>query len=368
MKICHLTSVHGRNDPRIRLKECVSLARAGHEVILLVADGLGDEETGGIKVVDAGKRPGSRLKRFLFSAHRMLVAARAIDAELYHFHDPELIPAGLALRRAGKLVIYDAHEDLPRQLLSKPYLSSISAKILSVMAEIIEDYSAHRFSAVIAASDLLCLRFRRFAQKAISVNNYPSLEELGLAEPPRYRKAKQACYVGGISEIRCARVLAETAKLCRFPIVVAGPVDSEQLKAELFGSDCKLDYRGVLGRREISELLCHSMVGLVVLKPVPSYLKSLPTKMFEYMAAGIPVIASNFPFWKVLVEDSRIGVCVDPEDPVALANAIEQIIDDPRHAEEMGARGRQQVLEQYNWESEARKLNALYTSLLTDRN
>ena len=99
MRICHVTSVHQRYDTRIFHKECTSLANAGYDVILLVADGKKDEVRNGVKIVSIDYVPTSRYRRILLSGHVMFRAAQQIDAEIYHLHDPELLPFGKKLKR-----------------------------------------------------------------------------------------------------------------------------------------------------------------------------------------------------------------------------------------------------------------------------
>jgi glycosyltransferase involved in cell wall biosynthesis len=125
----------------------------------------------------------------------------------------------------------------------------------------------------------------------------------------------------------------------------------------------QVDYCGVLDRQGVATLLSQSRVGVVTLLPTPSYLPSLPVKLFEYMLAGLPIVASDFPLWREIVDDARCGLLVDPSDPDAIARACEWLLDNPEEAQEMGQRGRAAVIEKYNWSSEAQRLVRFYRRL-----
>ena len=142
MRICHLTSVHAWNDVRIFLKECRSLADAGYDVTLLApncSSRVKDRVT--IKCTSALYR-GGRLSRFILTTWRTYKEAKSIDADVYHFHDPELIPYGLLLRGQGKRVIYDVHEDVPEDILIKDWIPASIRKPLALIIKLFEDWAA----------------------------------------------------------------------------------------------------------------------------------------------------------------------------------------------------------------------------------
>ncbi|MCA1246225.1 glycosyltransferase family 4 protein [Massilia sp. MS-15] len=367
-RIVHLSSAHPRSDTRIFVKQCRSLASQGHEVSLVVADGLGDAYVDGIPITDVGRSRGRR-ERMLRSTWRVGRAAMALDADVYQLHDPELLPVGLRLRFAGRKVVFDAHEDVPTQLLDKPYLSPFGARLLAASYGLLEKAALRRFDGVLAATALIRDRLSRIHPRTIEVNNFPCTEEFCVASDTGPRE--HFCYVGSISAIRGVRELVKACALLRAParLSLAGSFAEPELEAEVarYPGWNRVDALGHLDRQGVAAVMSGAFAGLVTLLPTASYRDALPVKMFEYMAAGIPVIASDFPLWRNIVEGNRCGLCVDPHDPAAIAAAIDFLADKPALAREMGARGRRAVLERYNWENEAGKLAAFYTDLLAPR-
>lgn len=367
-RIVHLSSAHPRFDTRIFVKQCRSLASHGHELTLVVADGLGDACRDGVRIVDVGP-PSGRRERMLRTTGRVGRAALALGADVYQLHDPELIPVGLRLAVAGRKVVFDAHEDVPSQLLDKPYLSPRSARLLSRAYAALERSALRRFDGVLAATPLIRDRLAAHNPLTVDVNNYPRAEEfMGVQQAGTAQPRDSFCYVGSISAIRGIRELVAACALLRTParLSLAGSFAEAELEAEVRGQPGwrRVDALGHLDRGGVAGVMERAFAGLVTLLPTASYREALPVKMFEYMAAGIPVIASDFPLWRDIVEGSGCGLCVDPRDPQAIAAAIDHLASHPRQARDMGANGRRAVLERYNWENEEDKLIAFYADLL----
>ncbi|MCY1522537.1 Glycosyl transferases group 1 [compost metagenome] len=112
--------------------------------------------------------------------------------------------------------------------------------------------------------------------------------------------------------------------------------------------------------------MSRSVAGVVTFLSAPNHIDAQPNKMFEYMSAGIPVVGSNFPLWKSIIEGNRCGVCVDPANPTEIAEAIDYLFTHQAEAREMGARGRAAVLDKYNWDGEGVKLLSLYREVLSE--
>ena len=332
---------------------------------LVVADGLGAALDGGVKFADVG-RAGGRFQRMVGTTRRVLAQALQLDASIFHLHDPELIPAGLQLKRRGKTVIFDAHEDVPLQLLGKPYLNPAARRALSRVFAAYERYACRQFDGIIAATPFIRDKFAAINPRTVDVNNYPLASEFDGAAPWQ-GKRRQVCYVGSISAMRGIRELVRACALLRTDatLALAGQFSEAALEREVRADPAWPGVRhlGHLDRGGVAEVLAESVAGLVTLHPAPNYLDALPVKMFEYMAAGIPVIASDIPLWRSIVESNQCGVCVDPRDPAAIAAAIDRFIVDPDYARTLGDNGRRAIIGQYNWGVESEKLLAFYENI-----
>jgi glycosyltransferase involved in cell wall biosynthesis len=364
-RVAHLTSVHPRYDARIFGKQCRSLAAAGYSVALVVADGKGDETRDGVAIFDVG-RASSRLRRMMLSPRQVLRKALALDAAVYHLHDPELMPIGLKLKRAGKRVIFDAHEDLPKQIHSKPYLNAAAKVLLSHGLAAFERLACGGFDAIVAATPSIGAKFARFNSRSVVVNNFPILGELELP-PPSDDKPPHVVYVGGIAATRGIREMVHALEYCKQDVRLrlGGSFEQPRLRAEVaaYAGWRQVDELGYLQRHEVARELANSRAGLVLLHPTRSYTESQPTKLYEYMVAGLPVIASDFPLWREIVLGNRCGLCVDPNQPRAIAEAIDYLLNHPDEARVMGANGKRAVLTKYNWNNEREVLLQLYRDL-----
>ena len=347
------------------MKQCRDLARQGYKVSLIVADGLGNCRRDGVDIIDVGREQG-RMARMLRSTARVYRHARALDAAIYHLHDPELIPAGLRLKWLGKTVIFDAHEDLPLQLLGKPYLSPAGRSMLAHGAAALERLACRSFDGIVAATPAIGAKFSRINRRTVEVANYPVQAEFKAA-PSWECKAREVCYVGSIAAMRGVRELVAACSLLRSGVRLnlAGMFEDPALAAAMCAQPgwTRVNWLGELDRAGVGATLDRSLAGLVTLHPQPNYLDALPVKMFEYMAAGIPVIASAIPLWQGIVEEHDCGLCVDPRDPGAIAAAIDYLAGHPEIAARMGANGRRAIGERYNWGVESAKLLAFYEAL-----
>jgi glycosyltransferase involved in cell wall biosynthesis len=371
-RIVHLTSAHQALDVRIFHKECRSLARAGYEVIEVGNYDLNDI-VDGVRLRGLGRSRG-RIHRFTSRLFNICREAFRSDGDLYHVHDPDLLIVGLILRAAGKRVVYDIHEDLPTKILLKTYLPKLIRKPLKWVVEGLENAAADAMSGLIAATPAIRDRFISMHSNTVVVNNFPTLEEFAVPANGNWRSRERAVtYIGEITEARgIGEMLAAIDMLPRtlgVRLELAGLFVDEALLADLESKPQwrHVNWHGYLDRNVLTSLLSRVLAGLVILHPETSFITSQPIKFFEYMAAGIPVIASDFPLWRSIIQAADCGILVDPFNIRVIATAIERLVANPGEAEAMGRRGRRAVEERYNWANEEQILLSFYSSLLPDR-
>lgn len=368
IKVVHLTSAHPALDPRIFQRECRSLAEMGYEVVLIAPT---DRDTSRDGVAIHGIRPSRhRLERMLLSPTRIMRKALQEHADLYHFHDPELIPICLLLRLLRKRVVYDVHEDLPRTFDYKTYLPQACRRPLRWLTERLENFASRSFSAIITATPDIAARFCQLNPRVTVVANFPSLLAFQPSSHPWEMREPAVAYVGALSRARGIGNLITALEYLPtespIKLILAGRFFPESLRDELaqLPGWKRVQYLGQLSPADIPDLLSRVRAGIVALLPQENYLVSMPIKMFEYMAAGLPVIASDFPLWREIVTSAQCGLLVDPADPEEIARAMNTLVFSPEMAASMGKHGRMSVEAKYDWSVESEHLREIYRVLL----
>jgi glycosyltransferase involved in cell wall biosynthesis len=368
-KVAHLSSVHPAVDTRITTKECATLAAAGYDVVF-VCQHPRAELVNGVRIAPVAVRR-SRLSRMTLGVWDILRAAVREHAQVYHFHDAELLFAGLLLRLTGAAVVYDVHEDVPRQILAKDWIAGPLRRVVSALAEGLEWAMARGMSGIVAATPEIGRRFRR--SMVVTVQNFVMPEEFVVPRPTAYgARAARFAYVGGLARIRGVFEIVEATALVpavfEAKLVLVGPLSHERLLHELRQRSAwaHVDYYGWQMREQVARHLDGARAGLLVVHPVRNYMDSpYAGKAFEYMAAGLPLIISDFPLMRELFEPLQCALFVDPLQPAAIAEAMTWILKNPQEAELMGARGKAAVATRFSWQGQATKLLRFYETLMT---
>jgi len=361
-RILHISTVHPSHDNRIHYKECRSLSTEDYDLKLLLQvekDGMLD----GLDHIKLGPFSG-RLNRFVKGSWEVWSKVRKLKPALIHFHDPELMFVAVCIRLLGVKVVYDVHEDLPKQLLYKKWIPKIVRYPLSGLVRILEAFCSSFFQAIVVATEDIAQKFPE--SKTVVLRNFP-LIDLEL-EPSKHlpREELNLIYAGGLTKVRgiaeLIEALGQVKSEVRLTLIGKWSSEEYRLHCESFVGYSKVDYLGFMTMKEVYEHIANADVGIGTLKPIRNYLTSLPVKAFEYMLQGKPMILSNFDYWQHMFWGT--AHFVDPNRPEEIAHAIDALASDPEKRRSMGEVGFAKVRDEYNWEVESQKLLDLYKRLL----
>jgi len=274
---------------------------------------------------------------------------------------------GLFLKLLMKAkVIYDVHEDVPKSVLSKYWIPQYFRELIALIINIFEKISARNFDAIIVVTPDIGKKFPK--AKTAVIRNLPILSIINKVKPVKLDKKKPSIiYSGGITKIRGIKEIIKAVHLLngKVELLLLGSFSPIDLKEEILNDLDRnyIKYMGYLPFEEMYSYMKASDIGIVIFLPEPNHITALPNKIFEYMTAELPIVASNFSLWKEIIEGNHCGICVNPLDPKEIARAIEYLIEHPEEAKKMGENGRKAVLEKYNWENESKKLLDVYKGL-----
>jgi glycosyltransferase involved in cell wall biosynthesis len=367
--VCMLSSVHPPLDIRIYHKESKTLVDAGYEVTLIVPSSE-MVNSNGIRILSIPPER-NRLLRMTRSVWRIYKLAKGEEAATYHLHDPELIPIGLLLLASGRHVIYDAHEDLPKDVMEKPWIPEKLRGLLSIVVDWLERVTCSRFAAVITAGDSISDRLASTGKHPITLNNYPLTNEFKVSDSLSEEQSTSNVIVsfGGLFTFRAVHPMVEAFGLLpqRLPVklLLGGRSESDLLREELKSRPGwrRIDYRGQMTRLQMLPELLRAFAAIILFHNGPNTHSVRSNRFYEALAAGVPVITPDFGDWKSVVEGNRCGLTVSPEDPQQIADAIEWLFSHPEEAAKMGRNGRELFLREFNWEQEGKKLVRLYATL-----
>jgi glycosyltransferase involved in cell wall biosynthesis len=381
-KICVFTSTHLENDIRIFKKQIKCLLDNGLEVFYYTNKENLNIRNKYIQNHDSFSDPNLKI-RYNKSFNEIRRFSRLIksffiilylpkDCRIYHFHDPDLLFTGLLLKIIGKKVIYDVHENYRDSILDKEYLPRFLRRIISGLVSSFETFCCRFYDAIICATPYIEKRFRDSGIiKTIVINNYPFKYEFSSFKNSDTFKENRIIYAGGITNKRGIFQLIQSLTLIdkemSFKLILAGeiyPISFETRLKSLEGWK-NVEYMGILSRSALAKELSKAIAGIVIFLPEKNHIYAQPNKIFEYMSASIPVICSDFPLWRKIVEANNCGICVDPENVNEIASGIQYILSHEEQAEKMGKNGKEAVEKEYNWEAEESKFIMLYKDLLS---
>ncbi|MBA7652869.1 hypothetical protein ES703_60708 [subsurface metagenome] len=364
VKICILTSVHPPFDGRVFHKEAKTLVKAGYNVVL-IAQHTGEETIDGVKILPLSK-PKNRFVRMTKVVWKLFRLALKEKANVYHFHDPELIPVGIGLKLLGKKVIYDVHEDVPRQILNKDWVGNVYIRrFVAFITNIIEQAGAVLFDGIVAATPDIAKNFN--PAKTILLRNLPILELIDKVQPVDCKTDKPIIiYAGGLSSIRRIKEIIQTMELVgdKAELWLLGEWASEEYKKECenLGGWKYTNYLGYIPYGEHYSFIKIANIGLVIFLPLPNQERAMPNKPFEYMACSLPMVMSNFSYWQEIF--SECALFVNPYDPEDIAEKVLYLLDNPDEAKKLSDEGRELIEKKYNWEAEQGKLLDVYKKVL----
>lgn len=359
MKICVATDVHPAHDPRI-IKEIKSLKKIG-EVFYISPPGNPGIEVKHIQIPLFK----SRKERIMKGPREVFRIVQKIKPNIFHFHDPELIPIGIKIAKLGIKVVYDIHENYPAVFLTKNYVPKILRPILAWSVKTFEDYGAKYFAGVVAVTENVCERFSRKIPCAL-VPNYPDIKFLGKISRKRVSDGKtRFIYVGSIDQDRAIiemltayKMISEKYENVEFLLV--GTIFSKKLQKFIEEFHAKgFTYHPPVAYEKSLQIVADSDVGMLVIHRNESKEISSPVKMFEYMYYGLPIIASDFSYWHHILDRGPCAVYVEPDDPISIANAMRKLINH-NEREKLSC---QSIAKEFTWEKCESNLLNLYKNL-----
>ncbi|MBE0492577.1 MAG: glycosyltransferase [Sulfurospirillum sp.] len=367
VKITHLTSAHSRYDTRIFLKMCLSLAKnENYQVSLVVADGKGNETKNGVSIVDIGAKSGGRISRMTTTVKKVFQKAKELNSDIYHLHDPELMPVGLKLKKLGNKVIFDIHENTDLQILEKEWIPFFLRKIISYMYRKYEDSACKKFDFLIVPQEAMYEKYKSLTRTSV-IANFPNKISSNNTFQPNINKYN-LLYSGSIGEARgiwnMLDLIKELQKIdSKYTLIIAG-----NIKESLLGEIKKhegwkhTNYLGMLSKKEIYEVYKDNSMGLILFNNVGQYFMAYSLKLFEYMQNGMFVIMPDFGDWITFNERFQVGINVNTSNAKEVAKKIHEL--DLDLVEKVSKDNIKKVDEYFTWESQEKKLFTIYEEII----
>ncbi len=371
MKICHITTAHNALDTRIFYKQCQSLQKKGYDVYLIAHGESNTIED--VKIKGIGELPKNVIKRMLTSTRKAYNLALKNDANIYQIHDPELLPYAMKLKRRGKIVIYDCHEDYDSVIAELNFGHKSISKIVSKLFRFYFYYCYKRLDAVITVSPHVVDKIKDSCRKLWMITNYPIINQHETLETS-IKKQGQIAFAGGIKKIWShENIIKAISNIENATYILCGPISKKYLSTlESLRGWSKTKYLGKIDFNEVHKIYSESLCAAVLLDYIGNagWKKGTlgNTKIFESMYAGIPVVCTDFELWNdMIIKKYNCGIAVDPNDVQAIEEALRYLISNPDIAKAMGDNGRRAVIEEFNWQTQEEILYELYDELSKEK-
>lgn len=375
LTICHFTTAHVQLKSRSYHRTFLPLAMGGVRVCYLSpAESPGSND--GVDFLTIPKRGG--LLRFIADFPSLLRTLARQRADLYHFQDPELLPAALALKLLfRRRVVYDAYEDFPSSVEHKQSIPRLLRPLAARAMALLEIAAARLFDGLITADPLTLRRLAPHGEsRKLVFYNFPNLDLFPV--PESSEKSFDLVYRGGISERTGAYVLLEAMRLLAgrarpVRLLLIGYFDNAaaesafRRRVRALRLESQVEFQGRIEHEEMAAALGRAGIGISPLLAIPKFLRNIPVKIFEYWACGIPAIATDLPPVRPFFRNSQAGLLVPPGSAHALARAIATLLDDPERTAHMAAQGRRLVVERFNNAREIHKLSRFLAGLANPR-
>lgn len=362
-----MSSVHRWDDSRIYYKEALSLSK-NYSVELHAQSDFKHKQGPNINIYGLPKC-NKRYKRIL-NLIRLFIRAMKSDAQIFHFHDPELIPLALIIKKIKKVkMIYDVHEDYSESILNKYWIKKNIRTFISRKFNDFEKKSSKKFDLNINVIEYIGDKFANYGAKVLIVKNYALLGN-EIREHSLFKDEDvKVVYVGGLSEERGIYEVINSLDFIfdrNIKLVLAGKCINADLKfkiEEKEEQDDRLQYLGNLSPEKVKKLLDSCDIGLVCLHKISQYENSLPIKMFEYMSSKVPIIATDMTYWVKTFSEYDCMYFIKEVTAKNIAEAIKLLVLDKENSICMGENGYNAYANYLNWETEEKKLLNAYKCL-----
>lgn len=374
--IVHITTVHYSFDQRIFHRECVSLAQCGYNVTLMACGDISGRREG-VNLLSLGHGDnngiGLNIARRWSRTRKAFSVARKLNADIYHFHDPELISTGINLvKKTGARVIYDCHEDNVAYMSQKTYIAFPLRKLMAAFIRFQEKRAVRRLDAIVTADEGMRKQFQQQrARRVVKVENYPKLN-LFTSNGRNSTKQFDIVYHGTIPRYHletCFKIDDELVNMGLNPswlfIGKCPDINWARFTVEKKNAVQRFTFHGMVPHEKIAPWVSSGRIGIIPLPDYPKFQRNLPTKLFEFMALKLPVVLSDLAPSRPYVGDGRCAIMVDPDSALEYAKAIARLLGNPQLRNEMGDEGNKRVMSKYNWDIAFSSMAELYRELLS---